>query len=347
LIEKEIDEIRFKKEEFERIRKESDLSLRWDGGYVDVSYDGGGASIPIEHLEKGKHYSFSSRLNMKKAIQNIIENKGKVVIMGNTFYRDENGRLTSDVKVKLDQVLLDCITEPIRTPSGVIKPSGWVEQEIEQINNIKKSIVDYLKSKKGILGQKEVNYEDIHKNVCPIPGIESYEFMRAFLDPLVENGQIAQDKEVYWYDEGLSRFDDYIKKEVEGFKQRGFNVTYREMFKRLTIQVNLPSKQLREEIEIEMAKRGFRPETIQIYPRRADVGICYKNNMEVFSEREDVFPEMIPGLVVCPKPPEEMIAEADPNKTYINLEFEYQGIKAQKEMKEMLSILDKTLSYLK
>jgi len=119
------------------------------------------------------------------------------------------------------------------------------------------------------------------------------------------------------------------------------------MFKRLTIQVNLPSKQLREEIAIEMDKRGFKPETILIYPTRAGSGFCYKNNMEVFSEREDVFPEMIPGLIVCPKPPEEMIAEADPNKTYINLWFEYQGVKAQKEMKEMLSILEETLSYLK
>lgn len=347
LIEKEIDKIRSKKQEFERIRKESDIALRWDGVYIDVSYPGGGTSIPEGHLKRGKHYTISSRLDMRRAIDRIIEKKGKVMIMGNTLYRDENGRLTADTEVNLDQVLLNCIPEPIVTPSGVVEPSEWVKQETEQLRSVSKSIVDYLKSQKGIFGQKKINYEGIHKSTCTIPGVEPYEFKRALLDPLVEDGQIAQDEEVYWYTEGLERFNEVMTSEIERFRQKGFNVKYQEGSKRLTIQVNLPSKQLREEIAIEMAMRRFKPKTLLIYPTRAGAGFCYKNNMEVFSEREDVFPPSVPGLYVGSKSPKEMIEEADPNKTYINLEFEYQGLKAQEEIKKMLGILYTTLSSLK
>jgi hypothetical protein len=68
----------------------------------------------------------------------------------------------------------------------------------------------------------------------------------------------------------------------------------------------------------------------------------------------------MPGLELCvdiggPKFPPEVASKirkemedekkkTNPNINYVNLTFHYQGLKAQEEIREVLAILDKTLS---
>jgi hypothetical protein len=109
-----------------------------------------------------------------------------------------NGRLISNAEVKLDQVLLNCIPEPIYTPSGVVEPSEWIKQEAELIKNMSRVIVDYLKSKNAFSNQKGIHYEDIFISVCNTPGLDAYDLKEYFLNPLVEEGRLAKDGEVYF-----------------------------------------------------------------------------------------------------------------------------------------------------
>ncbi len=199
LLDGEIKEVRLRKREHERIGRKSDIEITWDGDYVWINHEDGILSqINALTLAKGEDYSITSRMEFMDDVNGVIEKKGKVVMMGNTFYRDLNGRLISNAEVKLDQVLLNCIPEPIYTPSGVVEPSEWVKQEAELIKNMNRVIGDYLKSKNTFSSQKGIHYEDIFISVCNAPGLDAYDLKEYFLNPLVEQGRLAKDGEVYF-----------------------------------------------------------------------------------------------------------------------------------------------------
>jgi hypothetical protein len=358
-LEYEVDQIRIDKKWFSRIWSESDVCSNWHGTNVDFiprTEDGKIRGVTnFGGVEKGRFYSIHARIEARKFIREVLEKRGKIVMMGNTLYRDKDGRLTSDIELSLSQKLLDLITEPIHTPTRVIEPSEWVKKENEQLRTIWTDIVDCLKS------HNRMKYEDIYKAVWKIDKIDPYQMKYVFLDQLVANGRVAQDGEFYYYAGELGRFEDYIKGEVERFKQKGINAVIEDEKKRVSIRFSLPSPELdhtlKESIIMEMYRRGFKPQTILIYPRQADSISLYKNNMEIYSERRDS--EML-GLELCvdiggPKFPPEIASKlrkemedekkkTNPNINYVNLTFHYQGLKAQEEIREVLAILDKTLS---
>jgi hypothetical protein len=199
LLDEKIEEVKLRKQEHERIGRKSDIEITWDGDYVWINHGKGILSqIPVETLEKGENYSITRRMEFMDDVNVIIEKKGKVVMMGSTFYRDANGRLTSNAEVNLDQALLNCIPEPIYIPSGAVEPQGWVKQEAELIKNMNRVIVDYLKSRNAFSDQKGIHYEDIFISVCNTSGLDAYDLKEYFLNPLVEEGRLAKDGEVYF-----------------------------------------------------------------------------------------------------------------------------------------------------
>jgi hypothetical protein len=358
-LEYEVDQIRIDKKWFSRIWSESDVCPNWHRTNIDFieRTDEGKiyGTMNFGGVERGQHYSIDARIKAREFIREVLEKRGKIVIMGNTLYRDENDRLISDTEVSLSQRLLDLITEPIHTPTRVIEPSEWVKKENEQLRTIWTDIVDCLKSQ-----NKKMKYEDIYKAVWKIDEIDPYKLKYVFLDQLVADGRITQDEEFYWYAGNLGRFEDYIKGEVERFRKKGINAVIEDEKKRVSIRFSLPSPELdhtlKESIITEMYRRGFKPQTILIYPKQADSICLYKNNMEIYSERED---SEMPGLElcvdigprVCPevaskirKEMEDEKKKTNPNINYVNLTFHYQALKAQEEIREVLAILDKTLS---
>jgi hypothetical protein len=355
-LEYEIDQIRIDKKWFSRIWSESDVCPNWHGTNIDFiprTEDGKIKGVTnFGGVEKGRFYSIHARIEARKFIREVLEKRGKIVVMGNTLYRDKDDRLTSDNELSLSQKLLDLITEPIHTPTRVIEPSEWVKKENEQLSTIWTDIVDRLKSQ-----NKRMKYEDIYKAVWKIDKIDPYQMKYVFLDQLVADGRVAQDEEFYYYAGELGRFEDYIKGEVERFKRKGINAVIEDEKKRVSIRFSLPSPELdhtlKESIVMEMYRRGFKPQTILIYPRQADSISLYKNNMEIYSERKN---SEMPGLELCvdigPTVPPEIASKLrkgmedekkNPNINYVNLTFHYQGLEAQKEIREVLAILDKTL----
>jgi hypothetical protein len=356
-LEYEVDQIRIDKKWFSRIWSESDVCPNWhrtDIDFIPRTEDGKIIGVRgFGGVERGQYYSIDARIKAREFMSKVLEERGKIVMMGNTLYRDENGRLTSNTELNLSQRLLDLVTEPIHTPTRVIEPSEWVKKENEQLRTIWTDIVDYLKS------HNRMKYEDIYKAVWKIDKIDPYQMKYVFLDQLVADGHITQDGEFYYYAGELGRFEDYIKGEVERFKQKGINAVIEDEKKRVSIRFSLPSPELdhtlKESIVMEMYRRGFKPQTILIYPRQADSISLYKNNMEIYSERRD---SEIPGLELCvdigPKFPPEVASKirkemedekkkTNPNINYVNLTFHYQALKAQEEIREVLAILDKTL----
>ncbi|UCG94940.1 MAG: hypothetical protein JSV92_02700 [archaeon] len=341
-IEKEIPEIKKKKDKFMKIKKESEISLRWDRSYVDFSMkNGGGLGIPESYLKNGEHYSYSSRLDARNFIDEILEKQGKVTIMGQKFYR-KDGKLTTDSPVKLNHVLLDIINEPIHTPKGVVEPSEWVLEEKRHTEDISDRTVSYLKTRKtgGLLKHVSKKYEkvdakQIYKDVNTYDKICDWEFQKTILETLVREGVLAQDEYEYWYLGTGEKFGEWLEKKANSYKERGIDATYEDdrFSIRLEKNVNVVRPQLERTLKL------ISPETLEINLfGRVGAGFVHKNNMEVYSAKEGVMTGT--GFYMGPVPFEDIVAKQPENETYICFDCEYHGQKAQKELKQIFGTID-------